>query len=149
MKRKRTPLGYSSLYTGTTVDPLSAIASNWTLRHKHTALALKPLQWLPFWLKTLRKSSWDPPLTIFEPLAVKTLLNSHHAQHFSANSPKEVLLLTGPHITLLHNNLNPDPLLPSIFNADRQPPDYSWWFAGNSFWHHWLPWHHRFTDSSF
>ena len=63
-------------------------------------------------------------LTIFVLHTVRSLLNSYHAQHFSANSPpKEVLLLTAPHITLLHNNLNLAPLLPSIFNADRQPSD--------------------------
>ena len=59
------------------------------------------------------------PLTIFVPHAVEAVLNSHHAQHFSGNYPNfyEVLLLTDPHITLLHgSNLNPHTLLPYVTN---------------------------------
>ena len=57
-------------------------------------------------------------LTTFVPHAVESLLSSHHTQNFSANhlTSCEILLLTVPHIILLHcNNLNPATLL-SITN---------------------------------
>ena len=97
-KGRECPWGTHS-NTRTTIDLYNIIAINWTLwhgDHPHP-LAFKPLWPLLFWLRPMRKSLWDSPLTIFVPHAVETLLNSHHSM-FLSQLPN--LLLTVPHITL-------------------------------------------------
>lgn len=132
MKRKETSLGTHS--KAKTQEPQGIIASNWALWHGDTSLALELLPPLPFWLRPLRKwGGGSPHLTIFVPHAVEALLNSHHAHHFSVSLLTSYggLLLTAPHITLLHcNDLNLATLLPSpaITVAETKPltTSYCW-----------------------
>ena len=61
----------------------------------------------------------ESPLTIFVLHAEDGSLNSLQTQHFSVSQHTypAVLLLTGPHITLLHcHTLDPATLLPSVTN---------------------------------
>ena len=60
--------------------------------------------------KTTEEILMGSPLTIYVPHSVKSLLNSHHTQHYSVSrlASYEVLLFSAPNITLaLCNNLTP------------------------------------------
>ena len=74
-----------------------------------------------FLCKTTEEILMGSPLIIYVPHSVKSLLNTHHTQHYSVSrlGSYEVLLLSAPNITLARcNNLNPATLLPASQEED-------------------------------
>ena len=80
-------------------------------------LCLTAIMATAFLVNTIEKIVVGTPIAIFIPHEVEVLLNSPDTQHFLARclTSYKVLLLTAPHITLLHcSNLKPAAPLPSI-----------------------------------
>ena len=118
------PLGYSPKNKGTTINPQSIITRSWALWHADNPLCLRAISATVFLVKVTEKITGSS-LTIFVPHTVEALLNFHPTQYFSASclTSCEVLLLTVPHVMLLHcGNFNPVNLL-QLLNADGPLPD--------------------------
>ena len=119
--KKGMPLGFSPQNTRTTKDTLDS--------HRDNLPCLRAILTTAILVKTTKNIIVGSPLTILYHMQLKAFLNSH-THHFSVSclTSCEVLLLTAPHIMLLHcSNLDPAVILPYItgkvsqdcFKADR------------------------------
>lgn len=77
-------------------------------------------------LQHVEEITMGSPLTLYVPLSIEVLLNSHHTHYLSVSilTSYEVLLLTSSNVTIaVCNTLNPATILPV---PSLEPPMTTW-----------------------